>query len=140
MKVILTENQIRAVVQEEVSLQQVANQLQGVTNPNAILSYLSNAMASGLISLSSIPYVLNNIFPDSPQSEVQAGNIFDRLKSIWSKLTSRQENSNMENQKNDEVQDPNLQEKVNAVNEYYADASLSFICFAVECLYICGFV
>lgn len=95
MKIILTEEQVKRIISEEVAAQEITNQLSDETNPNTILNTLATAIKSGGLSPLTLPFILKNLLTQNPQGEQQRQGILQRLRNLFGN-NNQQDTENME--------------------------------------------
>lgn len=118
MKVVVTESQIKEVVREEVGANNLLAALSNyVNNPTMVYNALLQALTAGTITMPTVPIILTRLFSNQQNGgEQQKVGILQRLRNAFT-------NKNNQEQGNKPMEDPNFQEKVQAVNEYMAIAA-----------------
>lgn len=90
MKVILTEEQLRQVIQEEVNEAKLINSLLGLNDPNKFVKRIVLALLLGTIGLGSLPGIINTVAKNNPAIEnVGENKLFDRIKSIFTNIKNK---------------------------------------------------
>ena len=110
MKVILTEEQLKSVIQEEINEANLTESLLGL-DTNSIIKKLVIALLAGSITFGAVPRILNNVCEKNPAIEnVDQGGLLDKIKKTWLKIKNKTGENNMD--------DPNFEEKVKALRAY----------------------
>lgn len=94
MKIIITESQLKDIIQEETAAYNVAQQLSSVSDPNVILKTLFTVLQNGVIGFSSVPAILSAILGGDQESAEEKHGIFQALRRALGLNTT----NNMENQ------------------------------------------
>lgn len=79
MKIILTENQIREIIKEEVAEQNLLAYLSGISNPATIFNKLYSLLVNKKLRLPTIMTILNNVFKQNPQQQALKQDMAEKL-------------------------------------------------------------
>ena len=112
MKVILTEGQLKYVIQEEINEAALVESLFGLDN-NTIIRKIVIALLSGYITFGVLPSLLNKVFYDKPNGQKEKVEVFEKIKELFN---NAKENGPENNETT--VADSNFEEKVDALKEY----------------------
>lgn len=90
MKVILTEEQMRQVIQEQVIEENLITALLGLGNPNKIVRKLVIALLLGTITFAAVPRIIERLGQNN-QAVEQVGeeNLIDKVKKTWLNMKSK---------------------------------------------------
>ena len=118
MKVILTEEQLKCVIQEEINEANLMESLFGL-DTGSIIKRIVIALLAGTIAFPAVPRILNNISRQNPEIEnVDQNGLLAKIKQIFQNV------KNKETQVTNKMkEDPNFQEKVAAIKEYMTMAA-----------------
>ena len=117
MKVILTEEQLRQVIQEEVIEENLITSLLGLGDPGKIIKKIVIALLLGTITFAAVPKIIGRLGQSNPAVEqVGEENFIEKIKNMFTKLKDKEQQ--VTNKMKDDAIDPNLQEKVEALRAY----------------------
>ena len=122
MRVILTEEQLRQVIQEQVIEENIISSLLGLNNPNKIIRKLVIALLLGTITFAALPRIVDRLGRENQAVEkVGEENLIDKIKKLWQNMKDK--NSQVTDRMRADAVDPNLQEKVKALKAYMETAA-----------------
>ena len=122
MKVILTEEQLKRVIQEEVIEENLISSLLGMDNKNAIVKKIVIALLAGTITFAAVPMILNRLSQDNPAIEnTDQNGILDKIKSLWQNIKNK--DAQVTDKMKEDAVDPNFKEKVEALTAYMETAA-----------------
>ena len=128
MNIILTEEQFKVILKEEVASNNIVDRLMGETNPNVIYNVLAKGLQNGQIMWPTVPFLLGKLFSQNPGDnhvtknnrdlEAEKANIFQKLNNLWNNLS----------QKNSEVTARMMKDANRFGATMVSDGALSQIC------------
>lgn len=122
MKVILTEEQLKRIIQEEVIDEGFISSLLGLDNSSSIIKKIVIALLAGTITFSSVPFILNKLGEKVPAIEnVDQNKIIRKIKDLW--LNAKEKETQVTNQMQTDAE-----KQVEKATEI-SDAALSKICW-----------
>ena len=90
MKVILTEGQLRQIIQEEVVEEGLISSLLGLNNTNSIAKKIVIALLAGTITFAAVPRILNMVGQNNPAVEnTDQSGLLGKIKSLWDNLKNK---------------------------------------------------
>jgi hypothetical protein len=90
MKVILTEGQLRQIIQEEVVEEGLISSLLGLNNTNSIAKKIVIALLAGTITFTAVPRILNMVGQNNPAVEnTDQSGLLGKIKSLWDNLKNK---------------------------------------------------
>ena len=90
MKVILTEGQLRQIIQEEVVEEGLISSLLGLNNTNSIAKKIVIALLAGTITFAAVPRILNMVGQNNPSVEnTDQSGLLGKIKSLWDNLKNK---------------------------------------------------
>ena len=90
MKVILTEGQLRRIIQEEVVEEGLISSLLGLNNTNSIAKKIVIALLAGTITFAAVPRILNMVGQNNPSVEnTDQSGLLGKIKSLWDNLKNK---------------------------------------------------
>lgn len=90
MKVILTEEQLRQVIQEEVIEEGFISSLLAFDDPNKIVKQIVIALLVGTITFASVPKIVNRVSQENPAIEnVDKQSFIDKIKNVWQNIMDK---------------------------------------------------
>lgn len=90
MKVIITEGQLRQIVQEEVVEEGLISSLLGLNDTNSIAKKIVIALLAGTITFSAVPKILNRVGQSNPAVEnIDQSGLLDKIKSLWVNMKNK---------------------------------------------------
>lgn len=91
MKVILTEEQFKSVIQEEINEMNLTESLFGL-DTGSIIKKIVIALLAGTIAFSAVPRILNNVSRQNPEMEnVDQNGLLARIKQIFQNVKNKEE-------------------------------------------------
>lgn len=122
MKVILTEGQLKQIIQEEVVEEGLISSLLGLNNMNSIAKKIVIALLAGTITFAAVPMILNRVGQNNPAVEnADQSGLLGKIKSLWENLKNK--DSQVTNKMKEDAVDPNFKEKVEALTAYMETAA-----------------
>lgn len=92
MKVILTEEQLRQVIQEEVIEENLITSLLGLGDPGKIIKKIVIALLLGTITFAAVPKIIGRLGQSNPAVEqVGEENFIDKIKNMFTKLKDKEQ-------------------------------------------------
>lgn len=79
MKIILTESQMRGIIQEEIAVQNLLSLLSNISNPNQIFKTLYSALVNKQTRMPTVMTVLNQLLNGTPQQQAVKQDIMQKL-------------------------------------------------------------
>lgn len=79
MKIILTEDQMRGIIQEEIAVQNLLSLLSNASNPNQIFNTLYSALVNKQTRIPTVMTVLNQLLNGTPQQQAVKQDIMQKL-------------------------------------------------------------
>ena len=90
MKVIITEGQLRQIVQEEVVEEGLISSLLGLNDTNSIAKKIIIALLAGTITFSAVPKILNRVGQNNPAVEnIDQSGLLNKIKSLWVNMKNK---------------------------------------------------
>ena len=118
MKIVLTEEQMKMLIREEINEENLIQSLLGKASKSAIGKDILAALVAGIISFSSVPFILTRLAKENPTVESIATNSFlDKLEKAWDKVKDKESQITSKMQ-SDASTSPGFQEKVDALRRY----------------------
>lgn len=122
MKVILTEEQFRQVIQESVIEENLITSLLGFSDPNKMVRKIVIALLMGTIAFGAVPRIVDRLGQNNPAVEkVGEENFIDKIKNVWTNLKNKQ--AQVTDKMEKDIKGPDFEEKVNALKSYMAMAA-----------------
>jgi flagellum-specific peptidoglycan hydrolase FlgJ len=117
MKVILTEEQLKEVIREQVVEENFISSLLGQRSMNGIVKQIVIALLAGTISLASVPLILGRLEQSNPAIEnTDQGGLLAKIKAVYEKIRNKE--AKITDQMKTDATDSNFAEKVKALKSY----------------------
>lgn len=121
MRVILTEEQLRQVIREQVIEENIISSLLGLNNPNKIIRKLVIALLLGTITFAALPGIVDRLGRENQAVEkVGEENLIDKIKKLWQNMKDK--DSQVADRMRDDAIGANFAEKVEALKAYMETA------------------
>ena len=91
MKVILTEEQLKQIINEEVIEENLITSLLGFSDPKKIIKRIAIALLAGTITFAAVPGIIEKIGQSNPAVEnVGEEGLIEKIKNVWATLKNKQ--------------------------------------------------